>query len=964
MVLSSLSLAQSIAPKQADAASTTYTTLVVHYQENPAVNKHWNLWIWPEGGEGQVQEFTEKDSFGKIATVNIDGSHDRFGFIVRTDAWEKDGGDRWAEVNAGVAEVWIKAGDDTVYTSPPDGEYRDFPTFEEIDLTVHYFRYDGDYEGWNLWVWPENGDGQPVAFTGEDQFGKVAQVTLSGLNSITQLGMIVRKSAGGNDWADREFNDRFITKIKEDGSVEIWLVQGEEGIYYNPNHIDQAPRIVRAAIDELNEITLSTNFPIDTTSADHGILLSGGLEIESIHPFKEGESVTNKVRIVTKQEIDITQLYTIQTRLFGEATVQVGNVVRTEAFDHRYFYDGDDLGNTYSPAQTDFRVWAPTASEAKLVIYDTWDAQAGTEHVMTHAEKGTWTVSLQGDQEGVLYTYKVKIGDEWREAVDPYVRAVAVNGDKGAVIDLDKTDPKGWNSEKGKKNNFKFSPNAEDAIIYELHVRDLSIHPESGIEEKGKFLGLTELKTKGPDKEKTGLSHIKDLGVTHVQFLPIYDYRTVDETNLDVPQFNWGYDPKNYNVPEGSYSTDPYEPTVRIKELKQMIQTLHSQDLGVIMDVVYNHVFSVNESSFHQLVPGYYFRYNEDGTLANGTGVGNDTASERKMMQKFIIDSVSFWSEEYKMNGFRFDLMGIHDTDTMNAVRDALDEIDPSIIVLGEGWDLNTPLDAERKANQKNAEDMPGIGHFNDNLRDGLKGSVFDELDPGFVNGKQGLETLIKQGIAGGLDYDDQIATYRKPGQVIQYAEAHDNLTLWDKLEKTNPDASMEDIKKMHKLASSIVLTSQGVSFLHAGQEFMRTKYGDHNSYQSPDEINQLDWERRAEFDDEVDYMKGLIELRQHYDSFRMTTAEDIQEHLNFIEAPANTVAYTLEEKKNRTLFIVHNANAESVQINLPYKGPWKVLVNGEEAGKKVINTEKGKSIQVDGISTMVLVKDGKTKGF
>lgn len=961
LVLSSISLAQTIAPKQTEAANGTYTTLVVHYQEDPAANKAWNLWVWAEGGEGQVHEFTGEDAFGKTAVINVAGSHDRLGFIIRTDAWEKDGGDRWAEVNAGVAEVWVKTGDETVYTSPPDGEYRDFPAFNEIDLTVHYFRYDGDYEGWNLWVWPENGNGHPVDFTGEDSFGKVAQVTLSGLDSVKQLGMIVRKGTDGNDWADREFGDRFITKIKEDGSVEIWLVQGEEGIYYDPNHIDQTPRIVRAAIDELNEITLSTNFPIDTSSNDHGILLNGGLEIESIRPFNEGESITNKVRIVTKQEIDITQLYTIQTRLFGGATVQIGNVVRTEEFDNRYFYDGDDLGNAYSPSQTNFRVWAPTASEAKLVTYDAWDDQEGTEYVMTRAEKGTWTHTLQGNQEGVFYTYKVKIGDEWREAVDPYVRAVAVNGDKGAVVNLDKTDPKDWNN---KKNAFKSSPNPEDAIIYELHVRDLSIHPESGIEQKGKFLGLTELKTTGPDKTNTGLNHIKDLGITHVQFLPIYDYRTVDETKLDVPQFNWGYDPKNYNVPEGSYSTNPYEPTTRIKELKQMIQALHKQDLGVIMDVVYNHVYSVNESSFHQLVPGYYFRYNEDGTLANGTGVGNDTASERKMMQKFIIDSVTFWADEYKMNGFRFDLMGIHDTDTMNAVREALDEIDPSIIILGEGWDLNTPLAPERKANQKNAEDMPRIGHFNDNLRDGLKGSVFDDLDAGFVNGKPGLEMLIQHGIAGGLDYDDQIASYRDPDQVIQYAEAHDNLTLWDKLEKTNPNASLEEMKKRHKLASSIVLTSQGVSFLHAGQEFMRTKYGDHNSYQSPDEINQLDWERRAEFDDEVDYIKGLIELRKHYDSFRMTTAEDIQERLEFYDAPVNSVAYTLQEKKNRALFVVHNANAENIEVDLPFKGPWKVLVNGEEAGKKVLNVVKGRTMKVDGLSTMVLVKDGKVKGF
>lgn len=952
---------QSIAQEGTKSDKTLYSKLIVHYQESSDTNQDWSLWVWPEGGEGAVHAFNEKDEFGEIAEVKLEDAHDKIGFIVRTDTWEKDGGDRWAEVEAGVAEVWVKAGDDTVYTSPPDGEYRDFPSFNELDLTVHYSRYDNNYQGWNLWTWTGDNEGKSVEFTEEDEYGKVAHMSLSSEEAFKEVGLIVRKSTEDNEWDEQEFGDRMIRQLNEDGTAEIWLVQGEAGIYYDPNYIDHTPRITRAAIDGMKEITLTTNFPVDTTAGNLGIRLNEGLVIESIEPFDKEKTLTNKLVITTKQNIDLTKSYRVTMDNFGEKAIVAGNVVRSKAFDEIYFYDGNDLGNTYTKEQTDFRVWAPTASEAKVVTYDSWDETEGTEMDMTRAENGTWTLSLPDDQNGLLYTYKVKIGDEWREAVDPYVRATSVNGDKGAVIDLDETDPQDWENSKV----FKASKNPEDAVIYELHVRDLSIQDKSGIEQKGKYLGVAELDTTGPDNVNTGLIHIKDLGVTHVQFLPIYDYRTVDETKLDIPQFNWGYDPKNYNVPEGSYSTNPYEPTVRIKELKTMIQTLHEQHLGVIMDVVYNHMFSVNESNFNQLVPGYYFRYNEDGTLANGSGVGNDTASERKMMKKFIVDSVTYWAEEYNMNGFRFDLMGIHDTDTMNEVRTALDEIDPSIIVLGEGWDLNTPLDPKEKANQKNAADMPGIGHFNDVFRDGVKGSVFEDADPGFINGKQNTKEMMEQSIAAGLSYDDTIATYRDPEQVIQYVEAHDNLTLWDKLLYTNPKATLSQRKAMHKLGSSILLTSQGVPFIHAGQEFMRTKYGDHNSYQSPDAINQLDWERRAAFDTEVEYMKGLIELRKKYNSFRLTSGKEIDDRLRFVDGPENTIAYVLQEKKNRHLFVVHNANNannESVNVNLPGKGPWKVLVNSVEAGTKILSIEKGKTIEVEPLSTMVLLKNGKLK--
>ncbi|HDR4695387.1 type I pullulanase [Bacillus cereus] len=811
------------------------------------------------------------------------------------------------------------------------------------EIIIHYKEKLGNTKDWNLWLWGENANGTSYQFTGEDEFGKYAKIKIDG--DYNRVGFIVRT----NEW-EKDGGDRWIENIK-DGRAEVWILSGDEKVYNSKPSSDLS--IQKATIDSFHEITVTTNVPFHIKEKKIEI---EGIKIKNITPYDiNSGDITNKVKIITEQKIDLKQTYKVKIENLADTNTEIGKVIRSEEFDNLFYYGGNDLGNTYTPQHTKFRLWAPTASEAKLVTYKKWNDKIGTEINMQQGEKGTWTAELKGNQKGLFYTYKVKIGDKWTEAVDPYVRAASVNGDKGAVVNLEETNLKKWKA--NKKPKFK---NPEDAIIYELHVRDLSIQPESGIKQKGKYLGVTEKGTKGPEGVKTGLDHIKDLGVTHVQFLPIFDYASVNEETLNEPQYNWGYDPKNFNVPEGSYSTNPYEPTVRITELKQMVQTLHDNNLRVVMDVVYNHMYNAAESNFHKLVPGYYYRYNEDGTFANGTGVGNDTASERKMMRKFMIDSVTYWAKEYNLDGFRFDLMGIHDYETMNEIRKAVNQIDPSIILHGEGWDLNTPLAAELKANQKNAEKMKGIAHFNDNIRDGLKGSVFEEKENGFINGKENMEDRIKKGITAGIDYDTNSSTYQDPEQVLTYVEAHDNHTLWDKLELTNPGDSDEVRTQMHKLSSSILLTSQGIPFLHAGQEFMRTKYGDHNSYKSPDSINQMDWLRRATFNNEVDYMKGLIELRKKYSAFRMTSAEQIKTHVSFIDAPKNTVAYIIEGNKHEYFTVAHNANREAVEITLPSKGPWKVLVDGKQAGSKPLYVVHDNKIKVPALSSIVL-KSEKT---
>ncbi|EJR89986.1 MULTISPECIES: type I pullulanase [Bacillus cereus group] len=813
------------------------------------------------------------------------------------------------------------------------------------EIIIHYKEKLGNTKDWNLWLWGENANGTSYQFTGEDEFGKYAKIKIDG--DYNRVGFIVRT----NEW-EKDGGDRWIENIK-DGRAEVWILSGDEKVYNSKPSSDLS--IQKATIDGFHEITVTTNVPFNIKEKKIEI---EGIKIKNITPYDiNSGDITNKVKIITEQKIDLKQTYKVKIENLADTNTEIGKVIRSEEFDNLFYYGGNDLGNTYTPQHTKFRLWAPTASEAKLVTYKKWSDKIGAEINMQQGEKGTWTSELKGNQKGLFYTYKVKIGDKWTEAVDPYVRAASVNGDKGAVVNLEETNPKKWKA--NKKPKFK---NPEDAIIYELHVRDLSIQPESGIKQKGKYLGVTEKGTKGPEGVKTGLDHIKDLGVTHVQFLPIFDYASVNEETLNEPQYNWGYDPKNFNVPEGSYSTNPYEPTVRITELKQMVQTLHDNNLRVVMDVVYNHMYNAAESNFHKLVPGYYYRYNEDGTFANGTGVGNDTASERKMMRKFMIDSVTYWAKEYNLDGFRFDLMGIHDYETMNEIRKAVNQIDPSIILHGEGWDLNTPLAAELKANQKNAEKMKGIAHFNDNIRDGLKGSVFEEKENGFINGKENMEDRIKKGITAGIDYDTNSSTYQDPEQVLTYVEAHDNHTLWDKLELTNPGDSDEVRTQMHKLSSSILLTSQGIPFLHAGQEFMRTKYGDHNSYKSPDSINQMDWLRRATFNNEVDYMKGLIELRKKYSAFRMTSAEQIKTHVSFIDAPQNTVAYIIEGNKHEYFTVAHNANREAVEITLPSKGPWKVLVDGKQAGSKPLYVVHDNKIKVPALSSIVLKSEKPIK--
>lgn len=630
-----------------------------------------------------------------------------------------------------------------------------------------------------------------------------------------------------------------------------------------------------------------------------------------------------------------------------------------------YDYHGDDLGATYHKTHTSFRVWSPSASQIILVTYPTGNDSAGEHHPMKSEDHGVWSLDLTGDLNGIYYNYLVTNGEATHYVMDPYAKACGVNGERGMVIDLNTTNPEGWEQVKAYPMD-----HFTEAIIYELHIRDISVAKNSGIKNFGKYLGLTELGTHSPEKVSTGLSHLKELGITHVQLMPCYDFFTVDETKLITPEYNWGYDPQNYNVPEGSYASDPYHGAVRIREFKEMIKALKDNDLRVVLDVVYNHTYLAEDSHLNKLVPGYYYRQDHHGNFTNGSGCGNELATERFMVRKMIIDSVCYWAKEYKIDGFRFDLMGLMDIVTINEIRSQLNKIDPSIIMYGEGWTGgHSPLPDDLKAIKGNVHQLPGTGVFNDDLRDAVKGHVFFSERAGFVNGATSMENSVMCGIVGAVnhdqvDYNQVLYSHfpwaNEPAQSINYASAHDNLTLFDKLKATNPDDSWKDLEAMVKMAGAIVLTSQGIPFLHAGCEFLRTKKGDYNSYRSPDSINQIDWARKAKNYHVFKYYQGLITLRNSHPGFRMRTSEAVKAHLRFLPMPdGHMIGYVIDDAPNEVwekIVVIFNANVVPKTVKDLPGDDWVVVVDQEGAGVEALEQVDKSHFIVQPLASYVLV--------
>lgn len=632
-------------------------------------------------------------------------------------------------------------------------------------------------------------------------------------------------------------------------------------------------------------------------------------------------------------------------------------------------YQGEDLGVTYSPEKTTFKFWSPNAQAGRVFIYDEdLESTIISSHKMKIDEKGVWSVSVNKNLEGKFYTFQIKRYNDWKnESPDPYSIACGRNGRRSQIVDLTKTNPVGWEAD---QRPSLVKPN--DIIIYELHVRDVSISENSGIQQKGKYLGLAELETLSPDGLATGIDHIKELGVTHVHLLPVFDFRSIDESKSEAERkYNWGYDPHLYNVPEGSYASDASDGRIRIKEFKTMVKAFHDAGIRVVMDVVYNHTGSKNWNPFDRLVPRYYFRYDEEGKKSNASACGNETASERPMVRNFILQSVKYWAEEYHIDGFRFDLMGIHDIETMNLVSETLNKIDPSIFVYGEGWNAGeSPLPEKDRAIKANATKLDQVAVFSDDIRDGLKGHVFTPDAKAFISGEKDMEESVKFGIVGATQHpqvDYTKVNYstapwaNQPAQCINYVSCHDNNTLYDRIDLSCPDASEEDKERMGRLALGIVLTSQGIPFLHAGSEFLRTKDGVENSFESPDSINAIDWNRKKQYAKTVKFVKDLIQLRKAHPAFKMTTQKDISTHLKFLENNQNLISYQIDGKPVgdhwKRIVVILNGNNSSKNVQIP-RGQWKIAAkNGEVITQNIENFAGGK-LNIGKIDLVILYEE------
>ena len=644
--------------------------------------------------------------------------------------------------------------------------------------------------------------------------------------------------------------------------------------------------------------------------------------------------------------------------------VATTSILAQNIFEPYPIYNGNDLGLTYTNKASTFKIWAPTATDAKLNLYSNdLGGVAYNSLKMRKGVNGVWEVTINENIKNSFYTFQVFINNVWsEEVIDPYAKACGTNGLRAQVINLKETNPTGW--EQDKAPNFSASNQQTDAIIYELHVRDASIHANSGIKNKGKFLGLAEFATKNSLGLPTGISHLKELGVTHVHLLPFYDYNSVDETKPD--QYNWGYDPVNYNIPEGSYSTNPADGKVRIKELKELIKTMHSNGLRIIMDVVYNHTALTKNSNFNILVPDYYYRKRADGTFSDASACGNETASDKTMFRKFMLESVVYWVNEYHIDGFRFDLMGIHDIETMNIIAATLRKIKPSIVLYGEGWTAgSSPLADDKKALKKMANQLKGVAVFSDDIRDGIKGSVFNIDDRGFATGKIENSESVKFGIVAAgkhpqIDYSK--VNYSKgpytasPAGVINYADCHDNNILWDKIALSYKEASEADRVKMHQLAYAIVLTSQGASFLTAGTEFLRTKNGVENSFDKGDLVNSINWDLKSKNELTYQYIRKLIKIRRTHPAFRMQSASQIANQLVFENnLPEGIIAYTLNgsavNDSWKKIWVAFNGKLTAETITLP-AGNWKIGLSNNKT------TKSDNKIVLDGSSAVILYQE------
>lgn len=862
----------------------------------------------------------------------------------------------------------------TPAATPPEPDGEKLPDVPEgCRQLVLYYNREAGYENCDVWLWYDGVDGRGYLFT-ECKYGARAVFDLP--LEIDEVGFIIRTSCsdpGGTEWGeaskDGTSEDR---SIMLEGERTIIYTKAGDGKSYTSD--DGGETLVA-----LRKVKVADMLDLKRIS----IRMSDSNEKLTMDDVKitdaDGKAVSvSKVQynIATlAEELDITRKYTVTVADLPPVTVMPITYMASSKFDELYSYDGE-LGVELTSDSTTFRLWAPTASKVTLNFYNNGTGAEGkTVKELTRGEKGVWSLTVGESLEGKYYTYTVDTLLGSNEVVDPYARSAGLNGQRGMILDLDKTNPDGWVDEP--YDNPKIE-NYTDAQIWEVHVRDFSNNISSS-EYKGKYLAFTETGLTNSSGVPVGVDYLKQLGITHVHLLPSFDYASVDESKSG--EFNWGYDPLNYNVPEGSYSTDPSDGAVRVKEYKQMVQALHNQGISVVMDVVYNHTYA-GESNLQFTVPYYYYRFNsESGVNSNGSGCGNETASERYMMRRFMIDSVTYWQREYNLDGFRFDLMGLHDIKTMQAIEKAVHEYNDEALIYGEGWTGGTSTLAENSSallknlvtlnNGTSGDGVNGIAMFNDVIRDGIKGSVFDIDDTGFATGaKASLLNKVLTGVKGSVQdasFGGSSDWYApNPTAVINYVSAHDNNTLWDRICHTYGEGAdtLSDRLSRNRLSAAIVQTSLGIPFMQAGEEMLRSKKRadgtyDENSYKSPDSVNNIKWEELKKGSSQystMEYYKGLIAFRRSCETLRLASSFDENEKLilSVVESDGAFVAIEIVNPNNgEKLLIIYNAETEDVNYTLP-SGNWNLYIDGERAGDKVLQSNCSGATTISKISCYV----------
>ncbi len=942
------------------------TEVVIHYHREDGNYKPWSVWAWGDNAQGSTFEFTNEDEFGAIAYINVKDA-DKVGFLLKQDDWSKDyNEDRFIDLSLGN-EIWVKSELPHFSYELPQS-YTNTKELKNFNLSFVYDRYDNNYSNVKLVYYEKNNEDNRGSI--EISNNKPTEINISAKEDI------IFSIYQNNQVYEYENSIIFTTTANEGDTLPVYLMQGLDKVQYlTPTEMQFNNYFESAYITDVDEITIKLNRPL---KYDDGfeVFSVEDTEVYKVYAvpnsdkFEKLELNYSNEFILNTENLNIYDNYVVSKKNINQTiTTKLGDIYDTEKFNLFFNYEGDDLGAVYTKNYTTFRVWSPIAKNMELVIYETENSKNDEPFKvlpMSRDSKGTWFLKLDGEHEGLFYNYSVTIDDNFDIAVDPYAKAVTLNGEKGVVYNA-----KNAKSHSGVSKNMLNKMEHIDSIIYEAHIRDLTVDDSSNIENKGKFLGLIELGVENDDGLSTGLNHIIDLGVTHIQILPIFDFENIDEINES--EYSWGHETKNFSVPEGSYSTQPNNYFNRISEFKTLIKQLHENGIRVILDVSYNHTYSLHESNFEKLMPGYYFKNDKSYSPQKSNQI-KEKNSERFMTKKFLVDNLKYWATEYQVDGFKISSMHIHEIQTIENLRQELEEINPKIIIYGEDTNFNEDYiyngvyaskDNIRKLNSK-------IGFLNADFNEAILGSQLSENEKGFISSSNKKVSDVALGIVGSIShhqvsFDNSSLKYitKSPAQTINYLSTHHTYTVYDKLAiSTNKDN--EEVVNLNKIAATVLFTSQGIPLIQAGEEFGRTKNGLKYTNNLGDQINAIDWNLKTENLELFNYYKGLIELRKETKAFRYSTKKEIEDNLLFLDSPNNIIIYTVngteDDEYTKYLVGINPSNKPYTYRDETIK--YDILVNKDYAGTKPIERIKSNFIEIKPYSAIVVGFVGQNTGI